>query len=562
MSRAVFVEDLWWKYVGRSDYALRGVDLEVERGEFFAIMGHTGAGKTTLILALTGIIPQRVPGEFRGRVEVLGMSTLSRDVSEITKRVAVVFEDPEIQFVMSTVEDELVLSLEPLGLSREEIRERLEWSLELVGLDKSFLGRSPLQLSGGEKQRVAIAAAVARRPELLILDEPTSDLDPVGKEEVLTAIRKLRDELDMTIILIEHESEFVAELADRVAVLSEGRVAAVGEPRCVFSRYDELKSHGVYPPDAAAISFKLGLDTICRYGDLVRALESVRDRLFVHADRIPKVERMGEGEVLVECRDVEYVYPGGFRALKGVSLTIRGGELVALVGPNGGGKTTLAKVVSGLLRPSRGEVLVLGRRVEEYDRLTLSSLVCYVYQNPDHQIFNKSVYEEISFGLRIRGLPEGVVRERVERALEVFGLKGLENEHPFFLSKGEKRRLALASAYVLDPKVLIVDEPTTGQDMRFNESLFSNLKALTREGRAVVTITHSIALASKYADRLVVVKDGRVIADGHPRSVLLSPAADEGRLTKPQAMRLAKQLGLTVAPVSAEEFLEIVTLVK
>ncbi|MEM2299126.1 MAG: ABC transporter ATP-binding protein, partial [Thermofilaceae archaeon] len=169
MSRAVSVEGLWWKYVGRSDHALRGVDLEVERGEFFAIMGHSGAGKTTLILVLTGIIPQRVPGEFRGRVEVLGMSTVSQDVSEITKRVAVVFEDPEIQFVMSTVEDELVLSLEPLGLSREEIRERLKWGLELVGLDKSFLGRSPLQLSGGEKQRVAIAAAVARRPELLIL---------------------------------------------------------------------------------------------------------------------------------------------------------------------------------------------------------------------------------------------------------------------------------------------------------------------------------------------------------------------------------------------------------
>lgn len=560
MSRAIQVADLWWKYIGRGDYALKSVNLEVKRGEFFAIMGHSGAGKTTLVLALTGIIPQRVPGEFRGRVEVLGMDTLNRDVSEIAKRVAVVFEDPEIQFVMSTVEDEIVLSLEPLGLGSEEIRERLEWSLDLVGLDKSFLHRSPLQLSGGEKQRVAIAAAVARKPELLILDEPTSDLDPNGKEEVLTAIRKLRDELDMTIILNEHESEFVAELADRVAVLGEGKVVAVGEPHKVFSRFDELKHYGVYPPDAAAISSRLGLDSICRYDELLHALESLRERLVVRAPSTLEIEESREGAVLVECREVEYMYPGGVRALKDASLAIREGELVALVGPNGGGKTTLAKVMAGLLNPVSGEVMVMGRRIEEYDRLTLSSLVCYVYQNPDHQIFNKSVYEEVSFGLRLRHLPQRLAEGRIERALELFGLKGLENEHPFFLSKGEKRRLALASAYVLDPRVLIVDEPTTGQDMRFNEALFSSLRALASEGKAVVAITHSIPLAAKYADRLVVVKDGRVIAEGHPRSILTTPAAEEGRLTKPQVMRLALSLGLSAVPVSVEEFLELVSI--
>lgn len=557
MSKAVEVRDLWWKYVGRGEFALKGVDLEVERGEFFAIMGHSGAGKTTLVLSLTGIIPQRVPGELRGEVRVLGESTLERDVVNVSKQVAVVFEDPEIQFVMSTVEDELVLALEPLGLSREEIGERIKWSLDLVGLDESFLQRSPLQLSGGEKQRVAIAAAVARRPQLLLLDEPTSDLDPLGKEEVLTAVKKLRSELDMTIIIVEHESDFVAENADRVAILSGGRVVAEGEPREVFPRVEELKQHGVYPPEVAELSARLKLDALFRYSDALRTLRELVGKIDVRTPTAPSAGGRDEGPVVIECRDVEFVYPSGVRALKGVSLAIREGELVALVGPNGGGKTTLAKLMSGLLRPTRGVVRVLGRNVEEYDRLSLSSIVCYVYQNPDHQIFNKSVYEELSFGLKLRAYPGGEIERRVQHALELFGLKGLEGEHPFFLSKGEKRRLALASAYVLNPRVLIVDEPTTGQDMRFNELLLSTMRELTREGRSVVIVTHSIPLAARYSDRLVVVKGGRVIADGPPREVLLSPMADEGRLTKPQSMRLAIELGLTAAPLSVDELADL-----
>ena len=552
MSRVAVVENFWWRYEGRSDYALRGLSLEVERGEMLAVMGHSGAGKTTLALTLTGIVPQRVPGEFRGRVEVLGMNALKVDVTEIAKRAAIVFEDPEIQFVMSTVEDEIALTLEPLRLSREEMRERILWSLELVGLDRSFLGRSPLQLSGGEKQRVAIAAAVAREPELLILDEPTSDLDPIGKEEVVAAIRRLRDQLDITVVLIEHEPEYVAEFADRVVVLKEGRAVLEGTPGEVFSKADELKSCGVYPPDVSELSARLGLKPAYRFEQALEQLRAV-----VKGFKSAKFDGGGQpGGILIECRNVHYTYPGGVNALKGASLEVRSGELIALVGPNGSGKTTLAKAMCGLLKPSAGEVRVLGKRVDEYDRFTLSSLVAYVYQNPDHQIFNKTVYEEVAFGLRLRGLPENEIGEGVARALELFGLKGLENEHPFFLSKGEKRRLALASVYVLDPKVLIVDEPTTGQDMRFNEALFAMLKRLTGEGRAVVAVTHSIPIAARYADRFAVMKEGRIIASGSPRRILTSSAADEGKLTKPQVLRLALALGLNsdAVPLSIEEF--------
>ncbi|RLE87049.1 MAG: ABC transporter ATP-binding protein [Thermoprotei archaeon] len=554
----VKVSDVWWRYEGRREYALKGVSVEVEKGEFLAIMGSSGAGKTTLVLTMNGTVPQRIPGEFRGRVEVLGMNTAEHDVTELARRVAIVFEDPEIQFVMSTVEDEVVLALEPLGLSREEMRERLEWSLSLVGLSREFLDRPPLQLSGGEKQRVAIATALARQPEVLILDEPTSDLDPLGKEEVIAAIRRVRDELDITVILVEHESEYVADFADRVIVLSEGRVVMEGEPAQIFRRMDKLKKLGVYPPDVAELSTKLNLGvTTCRLEEALRLVsklvKGVRTRALRGKGHKP-------GEVLLECSDVKHIYPDGVVALRGVSLRIHAGELVALVGPNGSGKTTLAKIISGLLRPTEGEVRLLGKPIEEYDRLHLSALIGYVYQNPDHQIFNQSVYDEVAFGLRLRGLPEEEVEKRVRRALRIFGLEGLEEEHPFFLSKGEKRRLALASVYVLDPKILVVDEPTTGQDMRFSETLMQLLKKLSEEGRAVIVITHAVPLASRYVDRMIVLREGRIIGDGGPREILTSPIASEGRLVMPQILRLYRKLGLdpSLAPLTVDEFLSVV----
>ncbi|OYT29277.1 MAG: energy-coupling factor ABC transporter ATP-binding protein [Thermofilum sp. ex4484_82] len=242
----VKIEDLKWKYLESRRQILSGINLKVEKGEFLAIMGPAGAGKTTLVLALNGTIPQRIPGEFSGRVEVLNMDTLKYDVSDIAKKIALVFEDPEIQFVMSNVEDEIVLGLEWLNISREEIEERIEWALDLVGLNKSFLVRQPNQLSGGEKQRIAIATAIARKPEILVLDEPTSDLDPKGKSEVISSIKKLRDEMDLTIIMVEHESDLVSELADRIIVLDNGRIIVEGDPSYVFRKIDYIKNHGVF----------------------------------------------------------------------------------------------------------------------------------------------------------------------------------------------------------------------------------------------------------------------------------------------------------------------------
>ena len=561
MSYAVEVRGLWWRYEGRAEYALRGVDLRVERGEIVGIMGPSGAGKTTLCLALNGIIPQRIPGEFRGEVRVFGRSTLERDVSEVARDVGLVLEDPEVQFVMSTVEDEVVLGLEALDLPREEMEERLRWALELVDLPPSYLGKRPLELSGGEKQRVAIASIVAMRPRLLVLDEPTSDLDPRGKEEVLRALWRVREELGITIVVVEHESEFLAEFADRLVVLSGGRVVMEGAPEEVLSRADEVKRHGVRPPQVAELGYSLGMEP------LPLTLSEFVERFsesFSEADVVPaEVERKPatRGPPVIECEGVSYAYPDGTRALRGVDLTVGRGEFLAVVGPNGSGKTTLAKVLCGLLRPSGGRVFVFGEEPWKAPRRVMCRRIGYVFQNPDHQLFCSTVYDELAFGLRWLGASEGEVRERVERLLDVLRLRGLEREHPFFLSKGERRRLALGSVLALEPEVLIVDEPTTGQDHGMCVEIMELLREYNRAGRTVVLISHSIPLIVDYVDRLVVMRSGRVVADGDPHDVLsMSDVVEEAHLTVPQvtlASRALRERGYSLDPsiVRVSEFL-------
>ncbi|QOJ79227.1 ABC transporter ATP-binding protein [Infirmifilum lucidum] len=540
---AVEVRDLYWRYRGSREPALRGVTLDVREGEFLAITGPSGSGKTTLLMALTGIIPQRLPGEFSGRVRVLGRDASRTDVYDISREVGIVFEDPEIQFVMSTVEDEIVLGLEPLGLDESELRERLYWALNLVGLDETFLSRSPNQLSGGEKQRVAIASAIARKPKLLLLDEPTSDLDPVGKEEVVSAIRRLRDEFKATVVMVEHEPELIEEFADRLVVIDNGRVVLEGTPSEVYELGVRAKEHAAYPPDYFELAKQLRVSP----PTLDQLLKVAREGMLNVQPLCDSVSPLGlERGVVASLRSVWFSYTRGKDVLRGVDLDLRAGELVALMGPNGSGKTTLSKVIAGLLKPSRGSVLIDGVEVSRYTRLELSSKVAYVYQNPQHQLFNQTVWEEVAFSWKIRGVPEEEYAEKVREALELFNLEGLEDEHPFFLSKGEKRRLAIASVYTLGPKILIVDEPTTGQDRRLSEHLMSIFKSLAKMGKTVLVVTHNVSLAFKYADRLVVMASGRIIADGHPRVVLSDDdVVREAHLKQPVEVLVCREAGVT-----------------
>jgi len=548
------IKNLYWKYKGTRKQVLKGINLNIAKGEFIGIMGPSSAGKTTLCLTLNGIIPQRIPGEFSGSVKVLNMDTQQNDVSEIALKVGMVFEDPESQFIMSTVEDELIIGLEPLGYNREEIRERIQWALEIVGLDQSFLKRSPLELSGGEKQRLAIAAMLAKKPEILILDEPTSDLDPIGKEEVLNSIRKIKDELNMTIIMVEHEAEIMAELADRLVLLSDGKILFESQPREFFAKVEELMNLGVYPPQVTQLASKLRIpQSIITLSEAVKIMKNLK----VRKPKLEKKRGKTDRKPILECQNILFSYTKDQLTIKNISLKIYEQEYIGLVGPNGSGKSTLAKLLSGLLKPQQGKIIIQDKEISKYNKLELSNIIGYIFQNPDHQLFNQNIREEVAFGLKLRKYKKEFIEKKVENVLREIGLWELRDEHPFFLSKGERRRLALASIIAIEPKILIVDEPTTGQDKGYGYKLLELLDRLRKEkGMTIIVITHSIPQLVKYATRLIVMKKGQIIAEGSPEEILKNDkVVREAKLIKPQIMELAEKIGINTPILTVDEFI-------
>jgi energy-coupling factor transport system ATP-binding protein len=541
---AVSVEDLWWRYHASSEWTLKGVDFEVEKGEFVGIVGPSGAGKTTLCLLLAGVLSKSVKGVCKGKVELFGKDALRTSVKQLSEEVAIVLQDADTQFVTMRVLDEVAFPLENFGLSREEILERVSEALEFVGMS-GYEWKHPHELSGGQKQRVAIAAALAKRPKLLILDEATSDLDPLGKREVLSVLRKLREGYDVTAVIVDHNTDDLVEFVDRVIVLEGGRVVADGDPRAVFSRIEQLRTIGIRIPQPTELAFRLGAangELPLTVEEAVKALTPLKDRLRLLDGEV--LENPSRSERLVSFTDVTYVYEDGTVALNGLSLNVWKGEFLAVIGPNGSGKTTMAKLMVSLLKPTSGRVEVMGVDSRALSPTMLFSKVGYVFQNPDYQLVCDTVYDEVAFPLRQLGIDEKVVKERVQWALVSVGLNGLEETPPFFLSKGERQRLALASVLAVKPQLLIIDEPTTGQDERNSRRIAELLVQLNKSGVTIVVITHDLRLVSEYAERVVVLNNGRLVTAGSTRKVFtehLETLASIG-LEPPPVARLMKEL--------------------
>jgi energy-coupling factor transporter ATP-binding protein EcfA2 len=533
------VEGVHWRYEGAQEETLRGVDLAVERGEFLAIMGRTGAGKSTLCRCLNGLIPRRARGLMTGRVWVGDMDTQVADFYALTGRVGMVFQDPETQFIMMAVEDEIALGLENRGWGPAEIRRRILAAMEEVGLNLTYLGKAPTDLSGGEKQRVAIAMILALEPEVVVLDEPTSDLDPVGRRAVFEVLRRLRLERETTVVLVSHESEEVARCADRVAVLEEGRLASIGSTGEVLQRVERLREMGVHPPQVTELFHALG------ERELPLTVEEVGGERWLSPNfgREEGGQRRGERESEVVVEGLHHTYPDGTVALRGVSLTVHEGDYLAVVGSNGSGKTTLVKHFNGLLRPSAGRVLIGGLDTRRASTSVLARRMGYCFQNPDHQLFCQTVAEEVAFGPRNLGLDEATVQERVTSVLETVGLAGYRDEHPFFLGKGQRQRLAAAAALAVQPAVMVVDEPTTGQDREMSQEIIGLLDRLNQAGHTVVVITHDMRLVAEHCQRVVVMAGGQILTEGPPRQVFAQPdLLAQADLQAPPVVRLSLAL--------------------
>jgi energy-coupling factor transport system ATP-binding protein len=454
----------------------------------------------------------------------------------------VLFQDFEAQLFCTRVDQEVAFGPENLSLPRAELRRRVKETLALVGLD-GLESRDPATLSGGQKQLLALAAVLALNPELLVLDEPTSDLDPLRVEELLAALNRLSRVQGLTLVLLGDDLR-LARIASRLVLLHRGKVAADGPPEAVLRQVETLRRLGLRPPGLPALFHDLGQEE----------LPLTLDEALTQARRLgwgmrPAPPMPGEASApgtrsfqLLALREVSFAYPGGPPIFHNLSLTFHQGEITAILGPNGSGKTTLLKLLRGLLRPSTGEVWAA-------EGLRLG----FIFQNPDYQLFSEQVREEVAFGLQRQGFDQKEVDRRVESALRQVHLWERADEDPFSLTKGQRQRLAVATVLALAPQIIILDEPTTGLDQREQEDMLNLIQELNAQGHTIIMVTHSMWAATTYARRLVVLYEGRVVLDGPTREVL---AAEETlvacHLRPPAVVQLSRRLG--VLALNSEEF--------
>jgi len=543
MTLALSIEDLTFTYPGNEQPALRNLQGQMEDGTFLAVMGHGGAGKSTLCCSLNALVPKFFRGKYQGRVLVRGQEVARHRVSEMSRLVGLVLQDFEAQLFSTTVELEIAFGPENHCLPRQEIERRIQRYLSFVRLE-NLRSREPASLSGGQKQRLAIGSVLALEPSILVMDEPTTDLDPHGREEVLSVAKSIREEGRM-LLVVDHEPE-TAVTADQVWLMHDGQIVSQGPPSETLTNVKTMESCGIRPLPMVELFRSMNWPgnplTVEEAIKLIQSQQLTQRRVLeleiVSSDQ-------SKSPAILKTESLRYTYPTyDVEALRGIDLCIREGEFVAVLGQNGSGKTTLAKHFNGLLKPGSGRVWVQDKLTTEYSHRELARRVGYVFQNPDHQIFAKTVADEVGFGLRMQGEAPKTIKKRVAEALEVVGLLGYEQKVPFALTKGDRQRVAVASALAVQPQVLILDEPTTGLDYRHQRNTMEMLRRLNRDGHTIIVITHSMWVATEYASRTILVKDGRILADG-PTRVIFSDEhrLAEASLSPPSLVRLSNWLG-------------------
>ncbi len=547
---AIKVTELSYRYRGEKHSALDSITLTVERGEFLVVMGASEAGKSTLAACMNGLIPHFHKGRLRGDVVVLGRNTREYKVAQMAEVVGLVFQDFEAQLFSTNVELEVAFGPENFAVEREEIKRRIDESLAYVGLE-AFRHRPPSTLSGGQKQKLAIASVLAMHPQVLVMDEPTTDLDPISKLGIFQITNQLRKRNDITLIVVEHETEEVLH-ADRIALIQDGRLVKIGDVRAILQEVDLLESLGVMPLGIPRFFKAMGYEELPLTPDEgVQAFQAEGWRLDdqAHQDLVvaDQAAIAAHTEPIIQCRGLEHTYPNGVKALHGIDMDIMAGDMVAIVGQNGSGKTTLAKHFNALLFPTAGEVLVHGRPTKEQGVFKIGQKIGYVFQNPDHQIFSDTVFDEVAFSPRLRKLPEDQIKQRVSEALAAVGLTGMEEEDPFSLTKSGRQRVAVASVLAARPEVLILDEPTTGLDYAEQRGLMDMVKQLNEKGSTIIFVTHHMWVVAEYAQKVYVIKDGKVFLHGTTREVFAhEQELMEASLRPPHFVQFSNRLGKTI----------------
>jgi len=494
----LIVEDLSFRYRDRETLALRNISFSVMRGEILLVAGASGCGKTTLLRCINGLIPRSYKGERSGQILIDDQETSGWSLAKISQNVGTVLQDPERQILGTKVLHEVAFGLENLAVPRPEIITRVDEALKYLNI--SYLrDRETFNLSGGEKQKVALAGVLAMRPSILLLDEPLASLDPASAYETLDMVRRLADE-GMTVVMIEHRVEDVLRIhPDRVMFMSDGEIKYLGPLAGLEKAVDY---HEVKLPAKLIIE------------------RAANDPAPEELKILPGVVGGGFAtEPLVRFENVAFDYESGKEVLHGINLGIRRGDVIAVLGPNGAGKTTFVKHAIGLLKPKVGHVLVGGRDTREASVAQIASTLGYVFQSPSHMLFAPTVYEELSFGPKNLGHPVEQIGKEVKEALQIVNLVDKEKDPPLALSFGQQKRVSIAAILAMRSRILVMDEPTAGQDYK-NYMNFMDAILQLPEFEAILFITHDVDLAVIFANRVLIVADGRLVADGSPHDVL------------------------------------------
>ena len=505
-------------------WVLKAVDLQIRPNEYILICGSSGSGKSTLCRTFNGLIPHFYGGTLKGEVRIAGMNTLKQSVSTLFSQVGMIFQNPEAQLFSQTVEGEMVFGLESMGLSRDEIRRRINATAEMINIE-TLLSRNPHELSGGEQQLVSIAAIMALKPQIIILDEPYANLDPVNVDRVRAALKKIHRS-GMGVIICEHRLALTIPDVQRIVVLHDGYIV-MSEPPEKAMRQD-LAPFGLECPLAVSVGQRLRLRQVPL--DL-NELEAAVPAHEIPSDLFPKRLKppADDAPFLLEVEQVSF-QPNHAPVLRDISFKLRQGESLAIVGANGAGKTTLLKHLNGLYRPSQGRVRVMGRCTSDFKVSQLAQFVGIAFQNPNSQFFKLTVWDEIIVGAQSLNRFD---KSWAEELVRLFRLEPLLERAPYRLSEGEKKRVAFAAALAAQPMILVLDEPTAGQDMFFRLALGRLLSKLRSQGQAIILVTQDLAFAEQHTHRWLLMAEGKIVADGPPREVMASTEALRNAKLKP-----------------------------
>jgi len=543
------IKDLWYTYPGRTEPTLKGIDLKIEEGEFVLLTGPTGCGKSTLLKTLNGIIPHESGGIFSGSIKIAGIETAYSNQMELSRRVGLVFQNPDDQIFSTTVEDEVAFGPENLCMEREEIDKKVGEALRMVGMPGHRLS-STNALSGGQKQRICIASMLAMMPEILAMDEPVSQMDPVGTQEILNTVKELNRKMKITILLVEHRLHELAPFADRVVIMDSGKIIFDQPASKAFDHLEVFHRLGLRVPEPVELCHTLGIKASPFSAEETFPLLNTgyfKEKTKIYLTRPATEKRINSmgcsaenTEPLISIRDLWSGYDKNRMVLKDINLEIRRGERIAVMGTNGSGKSTLLLNLAAMLKPYKGSIKVFGEDTKSKNPYSFAGRIGFVFQNPDLMLFCDSAEEEARFGpvqLKFEN-----IEERARISLEAMSILNLKQDLPQSLSRGQRLRTAVASVLSIDPELILLDEPTTGQDRVNIEQMMDYFK---NKGSTLVFCTHDIEIAMLYSTRILVMNEGQIIADGKGRDVIKNiDILRKASLTQPPVVEIANYLGI------------------